>query len=304
MEVIPIWKDTYYTVNGDASPFVYSITVGNETIFNGKAYVAPNEQEIRIKVNDICKDYLEMSLPVLTNNSYYTDHLRGTRTFNLNSEGGNVLSSYTFTIDWSYEHDIYNSLYGLQYTSKPINLHTNGSMYILGTALFRIEGSSRVMFPKTECSIYPSSVNVGPNNLKYSDGYCGNYALYYLNSYGGWDSFLIEGNVKRTDEYNRLAISTPFNNNTYEWGKRNYNNQIAPKFEITTGYLTDTESEILAQNLLRSNQVYLHDISRGKIWPVILTDAEGQFKTFKGNGRKFITYTINATASQAEQNIS
>ena len=87
MEVIPIWKDTYYTVNGDASPFVYSITVGNETIFNGKAYVAPNEQEIKIKVNDICKDYLSIELPILPTVGWRnTEHHLATRTFNINNE--------------------------------------------------------------------------------------------------------------------------------------------------------------------------------------------------------------------------
>lgn len=298
MEVIPIWKDTYYTVNGDASPFVYSITVGNETIFNGKAYVAPNEQEIKIKVNDICKDYLEMNMPILSTGSRRTEHPLATRTFNIKNEGGTTLDTFTFTMDWSYLHDIYDSSGGRQYTSTPINFHSTNGMFLFSTSLF-LSGAT---YPQTFCST--STALIGINGKQYQSGYCGNYALYYLNSYGGWDSFLIEGNVKRTDEYNRLAISTPFNNNTYDWGKRNYNNQITPKFEITTGYLTDTESEILAQNLLRSNQVYLHDIVRGKVWPVVLTDAEGQFKTFKTNGRRFITYTFNANASQTEQNIS
>lgn len=293
--ITSIWKDTYYTVNGDASPFVYSITVGNETIFNGKAYVAPDEQEIKIKVNDICKDYLEMTMPALVAGYGQTEHTNSCRQFLIKNEGGTVLDSFDFTMDWSYEIGERDSN-NREYLSKPINYHGTSGMFYLRTIA---QNGKNVTASST------SAPSILFNHLKYYNShYCGNYALYYLNSYGGWDSFLIEGNVKRTDEYNRLAISTPFNNNTYDWGKRNYNNQITPKFEITTGYLTDTESEIFAKNLLRSNQVYLHDIVRGKIWPVVLTDAEGQFKTFKTNGRRFITYTFNANASQTEQNIS
>ena len=266
------------------------------TIFSGKAFVAPDEAEIKIKVNDICKDYLSITFPNLpTNNmSHLTDDTLAVRTFNVNNEGGATLSSYTFTNDWSYVRDEYGTS-GTTYKAFPINGHKTDGQYIFSTRVSS-GGVQKTYTTKGSPSL------LAPSGL-YTTGFCGNWAIYYLNSYGGWDSFLIEGNVRRKDEYNRLSITTPFNNATLEWGKRAYDNEIRPSFEITTGYLTDTESEILAKNLLRSNQVYLHDLVRGKVWPVVLTDSAGEFKTFKTNGRKFVTYTINAEASQTEQNI-
>lgn len=293
---LSIWKDTYFTVPASASPFSYTITVDGNTIFSGKAFVAPDETEIKIKVNDICKDYLSISLPELRSSmSYSTDDTLAVRTFNVTNELGGVLSSYTFTNDWSYELEEYSSS-GTTYKAYPINGRKTDGQYIFSTRV----SSGGVQ--KTYTTKYSPSL-LAPSGL-YTTGFCGNWAIYYLNSYGGWDSFLVEGNVRRKDEYNRLSITTPFNNATLEWGKRAYNNQIRPSFEITTGYLTDSESEVLAKNLLRSNQVYLHDLVRGKVWPVVLTDNAGEFKTFKTNGRKFVTYTINAEASQEEQNIS
>lgn len=291
---LSIWKDTYFTVPASASPFSYTISVDGNTIFSGKAFVAPDEAEIKIKVNDICKDYLSITLPELPTGtgSTTTDDTLSVRTFTVNSEGGVPLSSYTFTNDWSYDWEEYSSS-GFTYKACPINGRTTNGQFIL------LSRMSRGGVAKTFASLHIAPLYAP----YYTTGYCGDYALYYLNSHGGWDSFLIEGNVRRKDEYNRLTISTPYNNNTLEWGKRAYDNQIRPSWEMTTGYLTDTESEILAKNLLRSNQVYLHDIVRGKIWPVVLTDGTGDFKTFKTNGRKFITYTINAEASQTEQNI-
>ena len=295
MAAISIWKDTYYQVPASASPFSYTISVDGNTIYSGKAFVAPNEQYIKIKVNTICQDYLMGKFPGIHNMMGSIDETEATRTFTIHNSGGTALSSYTFTNDWSYDITGYTLNY-TEFKSHPINLHKNDRMCGMYTQIS--SGNVQTTWISRDyTSLWPSA-------FRYKEGYCGDWALYYQNAYGGWDAFLVEGNVKRNDEMSRLTITTPFNNNTTEWGKRNYNTQINPSFEIKTGYLTDTESAILAKNLLRSNQVYLHDLNTNKVWPVILTDTEAEWKTFKGNGRKFITYTINATASQTEQNIN
>lgn len=294
-----IWKDTYYTVPASASPFSYTINditadySNPKTIFSGRAFVAPAEANIQIKVNDICKDYLSIELPTMVPGSVNTDNPEAVKRFSIADSGGTVVAVYYFSLDWSYEV-AERATTGAFYLSSPINFHGGTNMYYLCTKI--LGGTCR-----TNCASSTVST-LYADNKKFVDGYCGDYALYYLNRYGGWDSFLIEGNVKRKDEYNRLSITTPFNNNTMDWGKRNYSNQITPSWEITTGYLTDSESAILAKHLLPSNQVYLHNLKTGEITPVILTDGTGDFKTFRTNGRRFITYTINAQASQTQQN--
>jgi hypothetical protein len=48
------------------------------------------------------------------------------------------------------------------------------------------------------------------------------YVLYYVNAYGGWDSLLINGNVKRIDNI------TPFTYRNKQRGKVKYMNEITP----------------------------------------------------------------------------
>lgn len=134
--------------------------------------------------------------------------------------------------------------------------------------------------------------------------YCGDWALYYSNRSGGWDSFLIEGNVKKIDNFEKYYINRSYNNTTMEWGKKVYHNEITTNYELHTGWLNDRQSEILAFNLLSSNQVYLHDLVNNKIIPVVITDDTAEYKTFKNNGRKMVNYTINVEASQIQQNIN
>ena len=280
--MIPIYKDTFYYVPASASPFDYSIVADGEVIFNGRAYVAPDEANIKIKVNSIAQDYLKMEFPAL---SGVTPHDDAAKVFSLYNNS-TLMTAFTFCLDWSYETE---SVSGGT-LSHPINGHGDSRMYY-----FKTTASSG--------SISTTAYSTPPTG--YTEGYCGtDYALYYLNRYGGWDCFYIEGLVKRKDDYNRLSISTPFNNNTMEWGKRNYNNQISPTWEVVTGWLTDSQSKNLAFNLLSSNQVYLHDLAKNVIMPVVLTDSQAEYKTFIGNGKKMINYTINVTASQTQQNIN
>ena len=280
--MIPIYKDTYYYVPASASPFDYSIVADGETIFNGRAYVAPDENQIRIRVNGIAEDYLTMDFPALSGTTTHDD---AAKTFSVYHEGS-LVTAFTFCLDWSYESGEVTS----GSLSHPINGHgCSGMVYFNTTAA----GSS-----------ISTSASSTPNSA-YTEGYCGtDYALYYLNRYGGWDCFYIEGLVRRKDEYDRMSITTVFNNNTKDWGKRNYNNQISPAWEVHTGWLNDSQSDNLAFNLLSSNQVYLHNLKKNEIIPVVLTDAEAEYKTFVGNQRRMVNYTINISASQTQQNIS
>lgn len=279
--MIPIYKDTYYFAPESASPLDYTIVADGETIFSGRAYAAPDEPNIRIKVNTIAQDYLSTEFPELSGT---TPHNNAAKTFSLYS-GGSLLTAFTFCLDWSYESESVTS----GSLSHPINGHGEERM-----VYFRTNAANNAL-STTAYSTPPTG---------YAEGYCGDWALYYLNRYGGWDSFLIEGLVKRSDEYDRHSITTVYNNNNRrDWGKRNYNNQITPAWEVVTGWLNDTQSETLAFNLLSSNQVFLHDFVKDKIIPVVITDAQAGHKTFIGNGRKMINYTINISGSQIEQNI-
>lgn len=321
MAAIPIWKDTYYEINADNSPFSYSITTttgtgqyqATITIFQGKAFVAPDEDTIKIRVSDICKDYLSMTTPAFNfgndPNNYRTQNDEAIRLFELRNSGGTIMESYCFVLDWSYVTDSYPT--GSTIQSHPINCRLAPNMYQMYTV---VNTSTRRSYTYTHRNYsYPLDPSV-----PYKSGYCGHGALYYCNSYGGWDAFLIEGSVKRIDEFNRIVINSTTQNgkatisgNTFVdadiqkvYGKRSYNNQITPTWELKTSFISDSEAENLAKNLLRSNNVLFHDLDKDEIYPVILTDTQAEWKTYRNNGRKFVSYTITAQGAQTEQNIS
>lgn len=54
-----IWRDTYYTTPN--SPFNYTIRLDGEVIFAGRAYAFPGADEVKVKVNTVCENYLSQN---------------------------------------------------------------------------------------------------------------------------------------------------------------------------------------------------------------------------------------------------
>ena len=140
-------------------------------------------------------------------------------------------------------------------------------------------------------------VNVSGETI-YDVSYCGPGALYYLSKAGGWSAFLIEGKIKRTDKYTQTEYRKAFDNTTIEFGRVRLLNEIQPCWEITTGFLSDEESELLAENLLPSQRVYLHLFDEDLITPVVITDSSQEHKTYANQKDTPFYYTIKVEASQ------
>lgn len=140
------------------------------------------------------------------------------------------------------------------------------------------------------------------HTVVYDVNYCGDYALYYLNLRGGWDSFLLEGKGKRTDNYTRSEYQKkqPINNSSYlTFGRVVYVTETEPTWELHTGWLTDAQAEVLARNLLSSPRVYLHNLVENKIYTVVITNSNAEYKTYKTE-KKLVAYTINVASSNKE----
>lgn len=138
-----------------------------------------------------------------------------------------------------------------------------------------------------------------------------NYVLYYLNSYGGWNSFVIEGTVLKKDNITQYTTDKVFDNMTYDFEKDRYVAEIQTAYELNTGLLRDYEAANLAKNLISSNKVYLHSLGEGYItngvdWynippfikPVVITDTSVSYQTYQTNGRKLCQFKINVADSQ------
>lgn len=135
----------------------------------------------------------------------------------------------------------------------------------------------------------------------YDVNFCGEVALYYLNSHCGYDAFLIQGLVKRTDRLTQSDYYKAYDNTTIEFGRNRYITEITPSWELHTSYLKDAEAERLARNLLPSTRVWLHELETDEMYPVVITDTSAEYKTYKNNGEKLVSYTIRVDASQTAE---
>ena len=132
----------------------------------------------------------------------------------------------------------------------------------------------------------------------YDVNFCGDAVLYYLNSKGAFDAFLIEGEVKRVDKYAQQDYYKSFNNTTIEFGRNRFITEITPSWELSTGWLTDEEAERLCRNLLPSVKVYLHLLDSDEIFPVVITDNQAEYKTYENQKNQMVFYKIKVDASQ------
>ena len=130
----------------------------------------------------------------------------------------------------------------------------------------------------------------------YDVNYCGDAALYYLNSRGGYDAFLLEGKVARTDKYTQGDYYKAYDNTTIEFGRTRYITEITPSWELHTGFLSDEQAERLVRNLFPSTRVWLHLLDTDEYYPVVITDTSAEYKKYRGE--QLVQYTIKVDGSQ------
>ena len=144
----------------------------------------------------------------------------------------------------------------------------------------------------------PSKAKITLDNVTYDCSYCGEFAVYYVNKYGGWNSFLFEGKCKRTDNLTEYKYNRSVSNQTINFENNRYMVEISPTYKLTTCWLSDEEAERLASDLLPTTKMYLHNLKTDEIKPAIITDSVAEYKTFATNNRKFVQYTVSVQESQ------
>ena len=331
MAAVPIWKDFFARFSG-----VYRIIVADteDVIYSGHAVPKPGETSAQVRINDICADYLDNVLPALSQAEFTRITLPVTFKVQLRQETQWVdISTAQFINDWSYDYGYDAATMGMSF---PINGHIDARMPIVWTGLnvsevtatitfkdgttaqviiavaisndfnadFNADFSRSVRSAGSGTAVFlpdawdnVDKITVGESTWEVITN-CAEYALYYVNAYGGWDSLLIEGNTLEVDTLKRYTREVVYDNRDIQnRGIDNYVNEVTKGFTFHTGWLTGDQGERM-HHLINSTNVYMYDIARQQMIPVTIPTTTCEYKTFKNQGNQLVNYTIQVQIAQ------
>lgn len=281
--MIPIYQDTYYVTT--AATLDFNIIFSGATIFSGRSVRFPDAENLKINVSRICENYLTEDIPetVWENSAGSWNDTNAAGAFHIENSSGTPLAFYTFYNDWSYDDDFDRSEVETS-LAFPINRRYAPNMYGFESKY------------DDDGELISTFYNRGVGSTYDTPG-CGDYAIYYLNRYGGWDSFLFEGKVTRTDNYDIKSYTRREDALSMRHSEDRYVNNITTNWKCNTSWLTDEQAANLSFNLLPSNKVYFHDLVNDIVCPAVIVDTAATYKTFKNQGRKRVSYEIQIKAS-------
>jgi hypothetical protein len=305
-----IWKD-YEVSFGSVDEADYTIEAGGAAIYSGHAVRRPDQAQLTVRINDVCADYLLHALPsVSTKVSTAED---SAVTFTVKDGGGSTVDSVQFVADWSYDYD---------HTPSALSDPVNGRVSAQQALLFSVLGTSGqtvglayqggatasvsvtasggpVQVISVPLSSYTGldTVTAGGKTYKVVDE-CNRYALAYVNAFGGWDTLLMEGRCSLADGYDRHTMLQRYDNAAQSArGRVEYANEVTRRWTLRTGWLTDGQAGRM-HHVLGSTHVYLYDISDAVLIPVVITEQDCEYKTYRGNGGQLVNYVIGVELAQ------
>ena len=329
----PIWKDVYYTKYN--TPILdYTIyDEDNIPIYKGKSIATPDSNDVTFNINKVCSNYLSSSLSEDINNriEYINDYAK---LFTIKEKNNSVAGEKPIAQYRFYNNYLYNVENDGIFISEPIRQKNNDvttftdidrRQYNVISAYYKGDGSKSISVNATTIVGGSKIMDIVVDNTaqmvrfnKVSDiqnisyftrnredkvfnfnvvDTCYDYCLYYVNAYGGWDSLLIDANVKKVDKIESKYYNRAFNNTTAQFEKKKFTNVITPQYTLYTGWFSDDEQSRL-YHLLESTEVYLHNLNTDEIVPVNITNNTCEYKTFTNNGRKKFSNTINVEVAQ------
>jgi hypothetical protein len=142
-------------------------------------------------------------------------------------------------------------------------------------------------------NIFDQHGDVKVGNITYhGERTCATHALYYINAYGGWDFLLMQGRSVESDSYSRKTMKKEYDNNSVQnRGTSNYLNEVDKTFTLRTGLFFGDQGQRM-HHLIGSTEVYMYDLEKGDMIPVVLTTNECRYKTYGTEGNKLMSYEI------------
>lgn len=307
-------------------------------IYEGRAVAKPTAPSIVIRINDICADYLRATVPNfdlrftagLLSLTFYIQY-KATTTSSWTNYG-----TVTFTNDWSYDYTYLASRDGYSFPISQIAdprqdllvtvpsgvssvtatlTFTNGqtlpvTIPVMRTADFNndyngdyshLSDAAQAGVVMLHLASYPDVAKVVMRGITWAvdNGRCRDYAVYYVNAYGGWDALPVYGYQQLS--YTRHDYSVDYDNNQQSAiGRVDYLNEEKIKFTLFTGMLKELGSSRI-HNLIGTNCAVIHELSTGRILPITVTSDTVKTKTYRSEGRTPISYEFEVEVAQDRQ---
>ena len=313
----PTWQDVFVPIpriSDDESSITYSVSVMNnktseyEVVYRGNAVFTDKDPEINI--TEIVRDYVEDNITI-SGEAAYTQKIDLTKVMlNTGEEGDNLVASLYYYYDYSFDKDfkLTRNMPILNYFDVRQNIFLSFLNLSGETNIIRISAGGRLLRLRLD------TPGIFHNKLAHYDGNiivnapdksttltskntCAKYAIYYLNPLGGWDQLLIEGKVVKTIKLENKSYKRNFDNNTNEFENKHYLKNLTTSYKLTTGYLTDAQAKLMP-NLIETTKAYLFELDTNNYIPVLINTTSVDIKTYRNQGRKLFTYTIEVQESQ------
>ena len=313
----PTWQDVFVPIpriSDDESNITYSVSVMNnetgeyEVVYRGNAVFTDKDPEINI--TEIVRDYVEDNIDIY-GEAAYTQKMDLTKVMlNTGEEGDNLVASLYYYYDYSFDKDfkLTRNMPILNYFDVRQNIFLSFLNLSGETNIIRISAGGRLLRLRLDApgifhhklAHYDGNIIVNaPDNSTTltSKNTCAKYAIYYLNPLGGWDQLLIEGKVVKTIKLENKSYKRNFDNNTNEFENKHYLKNLTTSYKLTTGYLTDAQAKLMP-NLIETTKAYLCELDTNNYIPVLINTTSVDIKTYRNQGRKLFTYTIEVQESQ------
>lgn len=300
----------------------------------------PSGNSMRVNINDICSDWLQSVLPTLSQAEFSALTLPVTFTLQQQSilitQEWETKEEIQYLANWSYDKDFNPRTMSW---SHPIARRVDNNQWLFATIFEQEEVEVKLFMPLGVVNIVTIPISrtndfngdysadfsrsissagsgtavldlsefqgveaVEMNGIRYDvvKG-CHEYALHYLNKYGGWDSLLIEGATATTESISRKTRKIDYvNTDPSVRGEKNYLNEITEGWILNTGWLMGDSASRLT-HLLTSGDVYLERLADKQIFAVVITNTTNEVKSFKDNGRQPINVTIECKLAQRRE---
>ena len=313
----PTWQDVFVPIpriSDDESNITYSVSVMNnetseyEVVYRGNAVFTDKDPEINI--TEIVRDYVEDNIAI-SGEAAYTQKMDLTKVMlNTGEEDDNLVASLYYYYDYSFDKDfkLTRNMPILNYFDARQNIFLSFLNLSGETNIIRISAGGRLLRLRLDTpGIFHNKLAHHEGNIIVnapdksttltSKNTCAKYAIYYLNPLGGWDQLLIEGKVVKTIKLENKSYKRNFDNNTNEFENKHYLKNLTTSYKLTTGYLTDAQAKLMP-NLIETTKAYLFELDTNNYIPVLINTTSVDIKTYRNQGRKLFTYTIEVQESQ------